>query len=99
MINVVISRVPVALRVAAIALAATSAAGAFGNSSHQVEFQPARFASMIAHSAIVGGSLAEGSFFASLAFVRDVRGNEVGECAGTVVARDAVLTAGHCAED
>jgi secreted trypsin-like serine protease len=51
------------------------------------------------HASVVGGSLAEGSFFASLASVRDVRDNEIGECTGTVVAPDAVLTAGHCAEN
>jgi secreted trypsin-like serine protease len=55
--------------------------------------------SVVAHSAIIGGSFAEGSSFASLAFVRDVRGDEAGECTGTVVAPDAVMTAAHCVEN
>ena len=34
-----------------------------------------------------------------MAYVLDVRGNEVGQCSGTVVAPNLILTAGHCAED
>lgn len=52
-----------------------------------------------ARTDIIGGTPASGSAFASLAFVEDVRGDKVGECTGTVVGPDAVLTAGHCAEN
>jgi elastase-1 len=34
-----------------------------------------------------------------MAYILDVRGNEVGQCSGTVLAPNLVLTAGHCAED
>jgi secreted trypsin-like serine protease len=34
-----------------------------------------------------------------MAYVIDRRGAEVGQCSGTVVAANLVLTAGHCAED
>jgi elastase-1 len=34
-----------------------------------------------------------------MAYVLDFRGNEVGQCSGTVVAPNLILTAGHCAED
>jgi trypsin len=52
-----------------------------------------------AQSAIVGGGIAQGRQFASLAFVHDDRALEVGACTATVVAPDAVLTAAHCAEN
>jgi hypothetical protein len=79
-----------------ITLAATTLA--LGVSSHTNPHTYRGHDLVAGHAAVVGGSAAEGPFFASLAFVRDARGDEVGECTGTVVARDAVLTAGHCAE-
>ncbi|HEY2767027.1 MAG TPA: trypsin-like serine protease [Solirubrobacteraceae bacterium] len=50
-----------------------------------------------AHEAVIGGASAQPSAFASVAEILDIRGNEVGECTGTVVAPTLVLTAGHCA--
>jgi secreted trypsin-like serine protease len=52
-----------------------------------------------AHVAIVGGQPAQPSTFPWMAYVLDFRGNSVGQCSGTVVAPNLVLTAGHCAED
>jgi secreted trypsin-like serine protease len=52
-----------------------------------------------AHAAVIGGQAAEPGTFPWMAYVLDFRGNEVGQCSGTVVAQDLVLTAGHCAED
>jgi len=52
-----------------------------------------------AHVAVIGGQPAEPGTFPWMAYVLDVRGNEVGQCSGTVVASDLVLTAGHCAEN
>jgi secreted trypsin-like serine protease len=52
-----------------------------------------------AHGAIVGGEVAEGSLFESLALIRDVRADVTGVCSGTVVAPTVVLTAAHCAEN
>ena len=52
-----------------------------------------------AHAAVIGGQPAEPGTFPWMAYVLDFRGNEVGQCSGTVVAPDLVLTAGHCAED
>jgi hypothetical protein len=34
-----------------------------------------------------------------MAYVRDIRGNDEGQCSGTVVAPNLVLTAAHCAEN
>jgi secreted trypsin-like serine protease len=52
-----------------------------------------------AHEAIIGGMPAQAGTFASVAYVEDMRGNEVGHCTGTVVAPNLILTAGHCAEN
>lgn len=52
-----------------------------------------------AHVAVVGGQSAEPGTFPWMAYVLDVRDNSVGQCSGTVVAPNLVLTAGHCAED
>jgi len=52
-----------------------------------------------AHVAVIGGQSVQAGTFPWMAYVLDFRGNEVGQCSGTVVAPDLVLTAGHCAED
>jgi hypothetical protein len=52
-----------------------------------------------AHIAVVGGQTAEPGTFPWMAYVLDVHGNDIGQCSGTVVAPNLVLTAGHCAED
>jgi secreted trypsin-like serine protease len=52
-----------------------------------------------AHTAVVGGQTAEPGTFPWMAYVLDGRGNETGQCSGTVVAPNLVLTAGHCAEN
>lgn len=52
-----------------------------------------------AHIAVVGGQAAEPGAFPWMAQILDVRGNDAGQCSGTVVAPNLVLTAGHCAED
>lgn len=57
------------------------------------------YASAPARAAIIGGAPAQAGTFTSLAFILDVRGKIVGQCTGTVVAPDLVLTAGHCAEN
>ncbi len=49
-----------------------------------------------ARAAVIGGSAARPGAFASVVEILDVRGNEIGECTGTVVAPTLVLTAGHC---
>jgi len=59
---------------------------------------PLRRASL-AHTAIIGGTAAEEGTFPSLAHIQDFRGEEVGDCTGTVVAPNLILTAGHCAEN
>jgi secreted trypsin-like serine protease len=52
-----------------------------------------------AHIAVVGGQSAEPGTFPWMAYVLDVHGDYAGQCSGTVVAPDLVLTAGHCAEN
>ncbi len=52
-----------------------------------------------AHAAVIGGQAAEPGTFPWMAYVLDFRGNGVGQCSGTVVAPNLVLTAGHCAEN
>jgi hypothetical protein len=52
-----------------------------------------------AHVAVIGGQSAEPGTFPWMAYVLDVRGNGVGQCTGTVLAPNLILTAGHCAED
>jgi len=52
-----------------------------------------------AHEAIIGGTAARTGAFASVALILDLRGQETGQCTGTVVAPSLVLTAGHCAEN
>ena len=52
-----------------------------------------------AHATVIGGDAAEPGTFPWMADVLDVRGEEVGQCSGTVLAPDLILTAGHCAEN
>jgi secreted trypsin-like serine protease len=52
-----------------------------------------------AHAAVIGGQAAAPGTFPWMAYILDLRGDEVGQCSGTVVAPNLVLTAGHCAED
>ena len=52
-----------------------------------------------AHVAVIGGQPADPGTFPWMAYILDVRGSEVGQCSGTVVAPNLVLTAGHCAEN
>lgn len=52
-----------------------------------------------AHVAVIGGQGATSGTFPWMAFVLDFRGSEVGQCSGTVIAPNLVLTAAHCAED
>jgi secreted trypsin-like serine protease len=52
-----------------------------------------------ANEAIIGGAPAQTGMFASVAEILDIRGRIVGQCTGTVVAPNLVLTAGHCAEN
>jgi secreted trypsin-like serine protease len=63
-----------------------------------VHATPAR-AGSVGHVAIVGGAPAADRTFPWLAHIEDFRGHTVGECAGSVVAPNLVLTAGHCAEN
>src|SRR5580693_2461337 len=52
-----------------------------------------------AHAAVIGGTPAASGEFPSLAEVLDVRGREIGQCTGTVIAPTLIMTAGHCAEN
>jgi trypsin len=52
-----------------------------------------------AHIAVIGGQGADPGTFPWMAYILDIHANTVGQCSGTVVAPDLVLTAAHCAED
>jgi secreted trypsin-like serine protease len=52
-----------------------------------------------ARVAVIGGQAAEAGTFPWMAYILDFRGEEEGQCSGTVVAPNLVLTAGHCAEN
>ena len=52
-----------------------------------------------ARVAVIGGQAAEAGAFPWMAYILDFRGEEEGQCSGTVVAANLVLTAGHCAEN
>ncbi len=58
---------------------------------------PSRVA--LAHAAVIGGATAASGAFPSLAEVLDTRGDQIGQCSGTVVAPTLILTAGHCGEN
>jgi secreted trypsin-like serine protease len=85
------ARALLASAVLAAALALPSSADATG---------PSRAAPRTsAHAAVVGGQSAQLGSFPWMAYVLDFKGNTVGQCSGTVVAPNLVLTAGHCAEE
>ena len=52
-----------------------------------------------ARASVIGGEAAAPGTFPWMAWVLDVSGNEGGQCSGTVIAPNLVLTAGHCAID
>ena len=52
-----------------------------------------------ARVAVIGGQPAEAGTSPWMAYILDFRGEEEGQCSGTVVAPNLVLTAGHCAEN
>jgi secreted trypsin-like serine protease len=86
-----VTRTLLAAAVLVAALALPSAAGARGAS--RVAPSPS------AHAAVIGGQAAAPGMFPWMAYILDLRGDEVGQCSGTVVAPNLVLTAGHCAEN
>jgi hypothetical protein len=52
-----------------------------------------------AHASVIGGTDAQPGTFPWIARVLDFRGEQLGECSGTVLAPNLILTAGHCAEN
>lgn len=70
-----------------------SAAGAQKNEAARSARRPS------AHAAVIGGQPAAPGSFPWMAYVLDFRGSSIGQCSGTVVAPNLVLTAGHCAEN
>src|SRR5271167_668497 len=86
------ARAVLACAVLVATIAAPSAAGASRRAPRALRRQRA-------HAAVIGGQPAEPGTFPWMAYVLDFRGNEVGQCSGTVLAPNLVLTAGHCAED
>lgn len=96
-----------ALVVSALALVAASPASAAhvhrrsprAGAGHRRGLRDRRAQRPRAHAAIIGGSSAAPGTFPSLAWIFDVRGEAIGQCTGTVVAPNLVLTAAHCAED
>jgi secreted trypsin-like serine protease len=80
-----------------LAILLSSGASALGQASR--EDRDAANHSPTANAAIIGGAPAQAGMFASVAEILDIRGAEVGQCTGTVVAANLVLTAGHCAEN
>lgn len=48
---------------------------------------------------MIGGQEAEPGTFPWMAYVLDREGGRVGQCSGTVVSPNLILTAGHCAEN
>ncbi len=86
------ARAVLATAVLAATIAVPSAAAAIKGGSGAPRHQRARVA-------VIGGQAAEPGTFPWMAYVLDVRGSEVGQCSGTVVAPNLILTAGHCAEN
>jgi len=87
-----VARAVLAVAVLAATIAAASAAGARNGA-------PSAPRHHSGHVAVVGGQPADPGTFPWMAYILDFRGNSVGQCSGTVVAPNLVLTAGHCAED
>lgn len=52
-----------------------------------------------AREAIIGGTTAGAGAFASVAEIVDLKGRQISQCTGSVVAANLVLTAAHCAEN
>jgi len=86
------ARAVLACAVLVATIAAPSAAGASRRA-------PRALRRHSAHAAVIGGQPAEPGTFPWMAYVLDFRGDEVGQCSGTVLAPNLILTAGHCAED
>jgi|HubBroStandDraft_6_1064221.scaffolds.fasta_scaffold164254_1 secreted trypsin-like serine protease len=82
-----------ALLLSGVTSALASSAHRAGGGSYFTRHAP------LAKAAIIGGAPAQAGMFASVAEILDIRGREVGQCTGTVVAANLVLTAGHCAEN
>jgi secreted trypsin-like serine protease len=80
-----------------LAILLSSVAAALGQAPR--EAREAANHSPTAKAAIIGGAPAQAGMFASVAEILDIRGREIGQCTGTVVAANLVLTAGHCAEN
>jgi len=87
-----LARAVLAVAVLAATIVVPSAASARNEAPHAPRHHHA-------HVAVIGGQSAEPGTFPWMAYVLDFRGNGVGECSGTVVAPNLILTAGHCAED
>jgi len=86
------ARAVLACAVLVATIAAPSAAGASRRAPRALRHHSA-------HAAVIGGQPAEPGTFPWMAYVLDFRGDEVGQCSGTVLAPNLILTAGHCAED
>ncbi len=91
-VRTVLAVAALATAVLAATIAVPSAAGASGGAPRA----PRRHS---AHVAVIGGQSAAPGTFPWMAYVLDFRGAGVGQCSGTVVAPNLVLTAGHCAEN
>jgi len=76
-------------------LRAVLAAATFAAAAHSA---PAA-AHARARVAVIGGQAAQPGTFPWMAYILDLRGEEVGQCSGTVIAPNLVLTAAHCAEN
>ena len=81
-----------------LAIPLSSGTSALGQQAMR-EAPDAGHSSPTANEAIIGGAPAQPGTFGSIAEILDIRGREVGQCTGTVVAANLVLTAGHCAEN
>jgi hypothetical protein len=85
-------RAALAVAVLVATIVVPSAAGAMNGA-------PGALRRQRAHVAVIGGQPAEPGTFPWMAYVLDIRGDEGGQCSGTVVAPNLILTAGHCAEN